>query len=389
MGSSIAERWRQLSGENHWGGLLDPLDIDLRRYLIHYGEMGQATYDAFNTEKASKHAGSSLYGKKDFFSNVGLEKGNPYRYQVTKFFYATSQIQVPEAFIVKSLSREAWSKELNWIGYVAVVTDEGKHVLGRRDIVIPWRGTVETLEWIDDFEFNFVSPDKIFGVPCDAKVHDGWYSIYTSADPRSLYNKTSARDQVLNEIMRLVDQFKNEEISITVTGQSLGAALATLNAVDIVANGYNEPSPVTAFLFTSPRVGDSVFKMKFRGFSDLRALRVRNALDVVPNYPLIGYWDVGEELAIDTRKSKYLRGSGNLNWHDLEGYLHGVAGTQGSHGGFDLVISRDIALLNKSINGLKDEYLVPVSWKIEKNKGMVQQEDGSRKLTDRPSQDDD
>ncbi|KAB2081904.1 hypothetical protein ES319_A05G163200v1 [Gossypium barbadense] len=364
--SSIAKRWKQLSGQNNWGELLDPLDIDLRRYLIHYGEMAQTTYDAFNTKKASKYAGSSLYGKKDFFSNVGLEKGNPYKYQVTKFFYATSQIRVPEAFIVKPMSREAWSKESNWIEYVAVATDEGKDVLGRGDIVIAWRGTVETLEWIDDVEFNL--------------VHEDWYSIYTSKDPRSPYNKTSARDQVLNEVMRLVEQFKKEETSITVTGHSLGAALATLNAIDIIANGYNKASnpsggasPVTAFLFASLRVGDSNFKKKFTGYSDLRALRVRNVIDAVPKYPMVGYTDVGEELDIDTRKSKYLRSSGNwLNWHDLEAYLDGVAGTQGCNGGFELVISRDIALVNKFVNGLKDEYLVPVSWRIEKNKGLVQ-----------------
>lgn len=194
---NIAKKWKDLSGQKHWEGLLDPLDYDLRRYIIHYGERAQANYDAFNSEKASKYAGSSLYSKKDLFSKVGLENGNPFKYKVTKYFYATSSFPVPEAFIFKSLSREAWSKESNWMGFVAVSTDdEGKIALGRRDILISWRGTIQALEWVNDLEFNLVSAPKIFGENSEAKVHQGWYSIYTSDDSRSHYNKTPARDQV-------------------------------------------------------------------------------------------------------------------------------------------------------------------------------------------------
>uniref|UniRef100_A0A0D3BKA8 Phospholipase A1 n=1 Tax=Brassica oleracea var. oleracea TaxID=109376 RepID=A0A0D3BKA8_BRAOL len=340
----IAKRWRDLSGQNHWKGLLQPLDQDLRQYLIHYGEMAQAGYDTFNINTQSEFAGSSIYSRKDFFakvarlakdlggqlscsrvrrqavancpychphgcgsmlsgpfeyperesirglhlpleislgpkglgsSQVGLEKAHPYtKYKVTKFLFATSQIHVPESFLLFPVSREGCTKESNWIGYVAVTDDQGTAALGRRDIVVAWRGSVQPLEWVNDFEFGFVNAKKIFGEKNDqVQIHRGWYSIYMSKDERSPFNKANARDQVLREIGRLLEKYKDEKISISICGHSLGAAIATLNAADIVANGYNRPKsrpdkscPVTAFVFASPRVGDSDFKKLFSGY---------------------------------------------------------------------------------------------------------------------------
>ncbi|KAJ4976923.1 hypothetical protein NE237_002029 [Protea cynaroides] len=324
---NISKIWKQLSGQDKWMNMLDPLNIDLRRYIIHYGEMAQATYDAFNTDKKSKYAGSSMYGRSDFFCKVGLERSNnPYKYKVTKFLYATSSVDLPGAMILKSLSREAWSKESNWIGYVAVATDEGKEALGRRDIVIAWRGTALSVEWVDDLNFTLVSANSIFGSGSgDAKVHRGFHSTYTSDDPRSHYNISSARVQ--------------------------------------------------------PRIGDANFQKFFSGLDNLRLLRIHNVPDIVPKYPYFGYYDVGQELVIDTRKSNYLKNTSSIvNWHNLGAHLHGVAGTQGARGEFKLEVDLDIALVNKRVDALKDEYLVPGSWWVEKNKGMILAADGSWKL---------
>jgi hypothetical protein len=204
--SNIATKWRALSGEDDWEGLLDPLDLDLRRYIIHYGERVQAIYDAFIVDEKSKNCGLSRYAKRHLFSKVGLEKGNPYNYKVTKYFYATADISSSSGFIKKSIYVDPPAGDSNWIGYVAVTTDTETTVLGRRDILISWRGT-QGKEWWNNVAFDLASASAILGKEHDPKVHRGWYSMYTMAHAGSAYNSTSCREQVRFHIL-IADYFE-------------------------------------------------------------------------------------------------------------------------------------------------------------------------------------
>ncbi|KAK0590645.1 hypothetical protein LWI29_029862 [Acer saccharum] len=394
--ANIARRWKELSGSTNWNNMLQPLDKDLRPYIIHYGERAQATYDTFIFNKISPFAGDSSFSKKHLFERTGLTKANPFKYEVTKFLYATSSIGLPEAYMVRSSAKNAGLKNTNWIGYVAVATDEGKAALGRRDIVIAWRGTIQVEEWLKDFDFPLVPAAPALGDKArEGKMHRGFLSVYTSDNPLSQHAKTSAKEQSTSEVKKLLDKYKNEEVSITVTGHSLGGALATISAADIALNGLNKVGnktcPVTAFGFASPKIGDKKLADILNAANkDLHILLIRNIPDIVPASPVApGYTNAGEELTINTLQSDFLSRVGNVAiWHDLEIYLHGIAGTQGSQKPFKLAIPRDISLVNKQTDALKENHSVPGSWWVSGNRGMTQGNDGKWTLNDHEKDDD-
>nr|GMD93145.1 phospholipase A1-II 4-like [Ipomoea batatas] len=385
-GTGIADRWSVLSGSDNWEGLLEPLDSDLRRYLIHYGTMIEPARDAFIQDDASKNVGLPRYARRNLFQNTGLLKGNPFKYEVTKYFYATSELAI-------------W-KESDWIGYVAVATDEGKVALGRRDIVVVWRGTIRELEWIDDAIFLFVNAPLIFGQNSDPLVHEGWHYMYTTTTDKD--NGKSPRDQIRAEVARLVELYKDEEVSITVTGHSLGSSMATLNAVDLAVNPINNNNnnkvvPITAFLYASPKVGDENFKKAFSNQQNLRALRISDLNDPIPKLPPFGwkegetvessklYADVGVGLEIESKKSNYLKpapAENPLYYHELMLYLHGIDLYQTPQGTFERKGVFDLVKVNKYQDSLIEDYRIPAEWFNVKDKGMVQQEDGSYILDD-------
>ncbi|XP_030475149.1 phospholipase A1-Igamma2, chloroplastic-like [Syzygium oleosum] len=392
--NNLASTWEEIHGKSDWVGLLDPIDPLLWAELIRYGEMAQASYDAFDADLFSKYCGSCRYKPSEFFRSLEFPRAG---YEVTRYLYASCNIHNHPHFFKKSLWRDRWSESANWFGYVAVSDDEMSKALGRRDIAIVWRGTMRKPEWIVDAMYS-MSPVRQKGIPCPdrkAKVESGFLHLYTEKDENSRFCKHSAREHVLQEIEQLVRKHADEDLSITITGHSLGSALAILSAYDIAETGTDirqdgKIVPKCVFSFAGPRVGNARFKQRIEELG-VKVLRVLNVHDKVPTVPgmifneyapsILQKWGcyshVGIELALNHENSPYLKDEGDLLcYHDMEVLLHLLDGYKGKGQKFELASKRDIALVNKATDFLKDELLVPPKWMQLENKGLVRGQDG-------------
>ncbi|XP_044500127.1 phospholipase A1-Igamma2, chloroplastic-like [Mangifera indica] len=403
----LADTWLEIHGLDNWEGMLDPLDPLLRSELIRYGEMAQACYDAFDSETFSKYCGSCKYRPTKFFECLGLMQ---HGYEVASYIHASCEINLPDLF-QRSICPEAWSQTANWIGYVAVSNDKMSAHLGRRDITIAWRGTLTRLEWIEDFMY-FLRPISLKKIPCPdprVRVESGFLDLYTNKNKSCQLCKRSAREQILAEVKRLIQQYKDENLSITITGHSLGSALAILSAYDIAETGIDvmdsgKVVPTCVFSFSGPRVGNIRFKERLEELG-VKILRVVNIHDKVPQAPGIFfnehiplalrklgemslwlYSHVGVELALDHKDSPFLKETSDLGcFHNLEAHLHLLDGYHGKGQKFVLTSRRDIALVNKASDFLKKQFLIPPKWQQSENKGLARNQEGYWVQPERPN----
>lgn len=272
------------------------------------------------------------------------------------------------------------------MGYVAVSNEEESKRMGCRDIVIAWRGTIAPAEWFEDLQGKLEPVDGDGHV----KVEHGFLSLYTSKKETSRYNKRSASEQVMKEVKRLVKFYedKGEKVSLTITGHSLGGALALLSAYE--AASAMPQLPVSVISFGAPRVGNEAFGHRLKELK-VKTLRVVVKQDVVPKMPGIlfneglikrfegvtkdlewVYTHVGIELGLDVKSSPYLKHGIDLaGFHSLETYLHLIDGYLSSDSGFRRNAKRDIALVNKDSGMLKGELRIQECWNQTGNKGLV------------------
>ncbi len=145
-------------------------------------------------------------------------------------------------------------------------------------VYITFRGSDGTVDWIDNFKFwkrpiNSIKVSKKVmpyrGVSKKIKVHSGFIGQYRMA-----------RQDILDNV-RLKKQARFKRFIIT--GHSLGGALATYCALDIL---YNNPElEVICLPFASPKTGNRHWKRSFnKRLKECYRFVYKN--DIVPNVPM-------------------------------------------------------------------------------------------------------
>lgn len=177
------------------------------------------------------------------------------------------------------------------------------------ELVAAIRGTMTLEEWLHDASFLF-TPDPIHAG--GGLTEDGFTAIYNSLRAGANPNSPSAIAAIANLV-------SSKGLSrVTVTGHSLGAALATLLGLDTGLNSGVGSKGITVYTFASPRVGEMVFQHTYDSVVP-DTYRIYNRLDLVPQAPLFPYEHVGNGLEL-TPPFNSINGT-VVCWHSIVTYL--------------------------------------------------------------------
>lgn len=145
-------------------------------------------------------------------------------------------------------------------------------------IVVAFRGTQKTSmkNWVEDLYFKEL--DLNYPGVSDAMVHRGFYAAY---------HNTTLRDKIVTAVRSI--QKERSELGITITGHSMGGAMAAFCALDLTANYLTKN--IEVYTFGQPRLGNAAFAA-FYIATVPRTIRVTHAHDLVvhlpPFYPMLG-----------------------------------------------------------------------------------------------------
>ncbi|MES1908200.1 MAG: hypothetical protein MHM6MM_001179 [Cercozoa sp. M6MM] len=139
-----------------------------------------------------------------------------------------------------------------------------------KEIIVAFRGTQahSLRNWITDL--TFFRTNKAFPGVKGAKVHKGFWKAYSSL-----------KSVIMSDIDAMLAH-DCVDCTVRITGHSLGGAMATVGAADLVINeGYKK---VELLSFGMPRVGNKKFARAVD--ANLRVGRITKGADIVVSLPM-------------------------------------------------------------------------------------------------------
>lgn len=122
------------------------------------------------------------------------------------------------------------------------------HNAASQDLYIVFRGTEKGLDWINNFQFRQQVYPYGDESTTDVRFHRGFMTAYFA---------------VRDRILELVEKYP--DCVVTVTGHSLGGAIATIAALDIQYNiTQKTKQPIHLYTYGAPRVGNSALVESFK-----------------------------------------------------------------------------------------------------------------------------
>jgi len=155
-------------------------------------------------------------------------------------------------------------------------------------IFIGFRGSSNIQNWISDIKIILIHPYADNSIAVDK----GFYDLYDILKP-----------DVMSIISDMTRKYGTKKLFIT--GHSLGGALATISAFDIMYNVF--PYDVSYIItFGSPRVGNVYFSDYFNAYS-IYSKRITHYYDIVPHVPeeFLGYKHISNEIWYNEDNTKY------------------------------------------------------------------------------------
>lgn len=181
--------------------------------------------------------------------------------------------------VIKNTAKEVVKINRKIPVYFGFVLSSKKHN------IIVFRGTQRTIEWVLNINAVYTTKESKVFSKSYGQIHPGFSTIYSNIAAQTL------------EIAKKL----NPSVPCYVSGHSLGAAIATLAAIDIAVNVPRLKKQVQLYTYASPRVGDPVFAREHNRVvpNSYRVVNLADAITLVPFTVFFKteYVHVGEEWA--------------------------------------------------------------------------------------------